>query len=102
MLKERKKKVKMRDTGCQTNDFAAHWNFLKQTKTIKNKNELKKFMLGIEVPELQNRNYNITRKRSLILTDDAENMQKKRKTEKRARGPPTKQSENGLDLSESE
>ena len=52
MLKERKKKIKMKDTGCQTNDFSAHWNFMKQTKLIKNKNELKKFMMGLDIPDL--------------------------------------------------
>ena len=102
LVKERKKKAKMRDTSCQTNDYEAHWTFLKQTKLIKNKNELKKFMTGVEVPELLNRNYSITRKRSLINSEDTDVLQKKRKIEKKQRGPPTKKSENGLDLSESE
>ena len=92
----------MKDTGCQTNDYAAHWNFFKQTKTIKNKNELKKFMMGVDVPDLENRNYTITRKRSFPLTQNVHVEQKQKKIEKRRKGPPTKQSENGLDILESD
>ena len=44
--KQRKKKPKMKNMACQTND-KEHWEFIKATKTLKNKDELKRFMRGI-------------------------------------------------------
>ena len=89
----------MKNAACQTNDFKQHWEFMKQTKTIKNKDELKKFMRGIEIPGLAKRDYQIVRRKLEEVELWGEPKKRGMKKEKK---PPTKYSEDGLDISEYE
>ena len=89
----KKPKAKLKSTGCQTvpqaknsgtqtNNMKAHWDYLRQTKNLKNRTELKKYLTG--------------KKRSPLKYVE------KAKKVKKIPVPPTKKSENGLEISESD
>ena len=90
-------KIKRKNTSCQTNDVQKHWEYIKQTKVIKNKKELGRFLKGKEQPEMLHRKVKVYPDKRALAKEAAALNYKRPIVIKRA---PTKKSENGLDISE--